>query len=159
MVRQEHQEMRDALRELADALWWRVPEYFPSILRKAAAIAVPHFHCEEEVLYPALEEVAGKQHVAGLLADHDQLASSADRLAELAKKDVWSDEEVGVGIELIHGLLQHVNECDGLVAMVERLPDDKVRNIMNSHERFNKASLDLVRWAQKVKKSPVSATK
>jgi hemerythrin-like domain-containing protein len=155
MVRQEHQEMRGALKELADTFWWRVPEYFPSILRKVAAIAGPHFRCEEEVLYPALEEAAGKQHVAGLLADHNQLARSADRLAELAKKDVWSDEEVGVGIELIHGLLQHVNDCDGLVEMVERLPDEKVRDIMNSHEGFNKANLDLLRWAQEAKKSHV----
>ncbi len=158
MVREEHQEMRGALKELADAFWWRVPEYFPSILRKVAAIAGPHIRCDEEVLYPALEEVIGKQHLTGLLADHNQLRSAAERLAELAKKGVWSDEEVGVGIELIHGLLQHVNDCDGLVAMVERLPDQKVRSIMDAHESFREASLDLLHWAREVKKPPTPAT-
>ncbi|MBI4446135.1 MAG: hemerythrin domain-containing protein [Acidobacteria bacterium] len=157
MVREEHQQMRGVLRELADAFWWRVPEYFPSILRRVAAITGPHFRCEEEVLYPALEKVGGIQPVTELLANHNQLKSSAERLAELAKKEVWSDEEVGVGIELIHGLLQHVNDCDGLVAMVERLPDETVRNILDAHKRFNKASLDLLRWAQEVKKLPIPA--
>jgi len=158
IVREEHRGVRDALMELADAFWWRVPEYSPIILRKVVAIAAPHFRYEEEVLYPALAEVFGKECVTELLADHNKIKRSAERLSELTRSEVWSDEEVGVGIELVRGLLRHVNDCDGLVAKVERLPEETVRNILEARERFNRAGLDLLRWAQEVRKPPISAT-
>ena len=139
ILREEHREVRDALTELNDAFWWRVPEYSPGILRKVVAIAGPHIRYEGEVLYPALTEVVGEEYMGELLAENTQFSRSVERLGQLASKEVWSNEEAKEGVELVRHLLLHVHNCDGLVAIVERLPEEKVRKILSVRQRLQLA--------------------
>ena len=124
-LRKEHREIREALTELCDAFLWRVPEYFPSILRGMLAKAGPHLRHEEEAIYPALTEIVGEERVGRLLSESTQFKRSVESLGQLATKDVWSNEDATEGIELVRSLLRHVANCDELVATVEQLPEER----------------------------------
>jgi hypothetical protein len=151
IFRNEHRAVRDGLLELAQCFTTRDRPEAAALLGRIATLTGPHFRYEEEALYPSLKDILGQQYVEKLFTDHDRIIASAKRLVQLAGQDNWSDDDVREALEHVRGILPHVSDCDGLSIMVERLPENTVRGILEARDRCNEAGLDLLRWAEEVR--------
>lgn len=155
IFRDEHRAVRDGLLELTESFKKRDREKVVALLGQVASLTGPHFRYEEETLYPALVEIFGPKYIEKLLADHDRVIGSAGRLVQLAGKGSWSNREVAEAVELVRDMLPHVSDCDGLSIMVERLPEEKIRDVLDARQRCNEAGLDLLRWVQEARERPI----
>lgn len=154
IFRDEHRKVRDTLLDLILAFQKRDKARIQSLLNQAAIYTGPHFRYEEEALYPALVEIFGDEYIQQLLADHDRVIGTAKKLIELASKDSITDEDVMEATRLIRKVLPHVSDCDGLSIMVERLPTEKVQVILDTRDYSLREGLDLLCWADQVRKRP-----
>lgn len=154
LFREEHRQIRDTLLELIEAFQHRDRVRIQSLLDRAATYTGPHFRYEEESLYPALVEIFGPEYIEELLRDHDRAIGTAQRLIELAGKESLLDEDVAEATRLVRSILPHVSDCDGLSIMVERLPDEKVRTILETRDRSRQAGLNLLQWTEQVRNRP-----
>jgi len=148
VFREEHRQMRDMLLGLMDAIEANDIEAVRQGVGEMAAHAGPHFHYEEQVLYPALAEIYGADYVERLGAEHDAALEAVQELAELAEAEEITPEQAGYGLELIRRLLPHVSDRDGLAVIVEVLPEETVQEIVRGREksrRSGKTLLDLAR--------------
>ena len=157
IFREEHRQIRDALLDLITAFSKRDRDQIQSLLGQVATLTGPHFRYEEETLYPALTEIFSPEYVESLLSDHDHAIGAAKKLVDLAGKGSLSEEEANHAVDLIRGVLPHVSDCDGLSIMVERFSEKKVQSILDARDRSNKAGLDLMQWASKVRKRAAAA--
>jgi hypothetical protein len=156
IFREEHRAVRDGLLDLILAFQERDRNRIQSLLGQVAALTGPHFRYEEEALYPGLVEIFGEEYVEKLLGDHDQAIGRAKALVELAGKEQLSNDDVTKATRIIRTILPHVSDCDGLSIMVERLPESKVRSVLEARDRSHQAGLDLLRWASQVRTRPVA---
>jgi len=156
LFREEHRAIRDTLLDLGAAFAARdLPRARP-LLEKTAALTGPHFRYEEEAMYPALVAIFGEEYIAKLLGDHDRAIGAARRLAVLASQEALTDQEADEAMRLVRGLLPHVSDCEGLSIMVERLPTERVQEILAARERAREANLDLLTWAASVRARPAA---
>ena len=156
IFREEHRAVRDTLLDLIVAFQERDKARILSLLNQTAALTGPHFRYEEEALYPGLVEIFGEEYVEKLLCDHDQAIGRANVLVGLAGKEQLTDEDVTKATRIIRSILPHVSDCDGLSIMVERLPESKVRFVLEARDRSHQAGLDLLRWASQVRNRPIA---
>ncbi|MEJ5250540.1 MAG: hemerythrin domain-containing protein [Chthonomonadetes bacterium] len=154
--RAEHRQVRDLLLQLLQAFEQRNTSRASELVRSIAALTGPHFRYEEEAVYPALVPIFGDDYVQKLLSDHDRVISSAARLSALAQKQALEEGEVQEAVRLIRGILPHVSDCDGLSIMVECLPDEQVKQIMDTRSRSLADNVDLLRWATTLRERPVT---
>lgn len=150
--REEHRQMRDMLLGLMNAIETNDVESVRQGIEEMAAHAGPHFHYEEQVLYPALAEIYGDDYVERLGAEHDAALEAVQELAELVEAEEMTPQQAGYGLELIRRLLPHVSDRDGLAVIVEVLPNKTVQEIMRGREkskRSGKTLLDLARGKKK----------
>jgi len=155
--RDEHRAVRDALFDLDDALRSRDRERAAGIVERIAVLTGPHFRYEEESLYPALVEIFGDSYVESLLDDHDGAIAGARRLAELTSVPI-GDDEAEEGTEIARSILPHVSDCDGLSIMVERLDEGVVSSIFDARARSLDENLDLLAWADRIRRRPALST-
>lgn len=151
IFRGEHRKVRDVLLDLMQAFQGRDKARIQSLLSQAAHDTGPHFRYEEEALYPALVGIFGEEYIEKLLGDHDQVIRTAKKLMELAGKDPLTDDDVVRATQLIRSVLPHVSDRDGLSIMVERLPAEKVRSILDARDHSLRAGLDLLQWADQAR--------
>ena len=154
MFRDEHRQIRDALLDLVDAFAARDTARIRSLLGQIAVLTGPHFRYEEEALYPNLVEIFGADYVEKLLHDHDRAIGIAKQLVNLAAREPLSDLDVATATRYVRTILPHVSDCDGLSIMVERLPEQKVQAIFDARDRAHRAGLDLMQWADQVRRRP-----
>ena len=150
--REEHRQMRDMLLGLMDAIEANDIESVRRGIEEMAAHAGPHFHHEEQVLYPALAEIYGDDYVERLGAEHNAALEAVQELAELAEAEEITPQRAEYGIELIRRLLPHVSDRDGLAMIVEVLPKETVQEIVRGREkskRSGKTLLDLAKGKKK----------
>jgi hypothetical protein len=152
IFRQEHRQVRDLLLELIEAFEGRDLPRARELLGRVAALTGPHFRYEEEALYPALTGIFGAGYIEELFRAHDRAIAGARRLVELAGKAELTDDEVAEAVGIVRGILPHVSDCDGLSIMVERLPEAQVQAILDRREESLAAGLDLLRWAETVRR-------
>ncbi len=152
--RDEHRQVRDALLELIEAFQRRDKSQAQSLLSRIAALTGPHFRYEEEALYPSLVEIFGPEYIEKLLSDHDKAIALARKLVELSGKEPLTDDDIIQATRYVRFILPHVSDCDGLSIMVERLSEEKVKNIFDVRERSLNAGLNLLDWAGSVRGRP-----
>ena len=155
IFRQEHRIVRDALLDLIQAFVGRDRSRIQDLIGQVAKYTGPHFRYEEESLYPELVQIFGSEYVERLFSDHDRAIATARQLAALGAKESLSDREVNQAVTWVRSILPHVSDCDGLSIMVERLEEEKVQAIFDSRERSNAAGLNLLAWAEQVRKRPL----
>lgn len=157
VFRDEHRQMRDMLLALMDAIEANDVEAVRQGVGEMAAHAGPHFHYEEQVLYPALAEIYGADYVERLGAEHDAALEAVQELAELAEAEEISPEQTAYGLELIRQLLPHVSDRDGLAVIVEVLPEETVQEIVRAREKSRRSGKTLLELARgKKKRRPVA---
>lgn len=154
IFRDEHRGILKTLLDLMRTFEARDLPRIRSLLHQAAVYTGPHFRYEEESLYPSLVPLFGEKYIEFLLSAHDGAIGTARRLVELAQQETLSDEDVRHAKELIQGVLPHVSDCDGLSIMVEQLPKEEVQAILDTRERSNGENVDLLSWAEKIRKRP-----
>ncbi len=154
IFREEHRAVRDALLGLIQAYRERDRERIQSLLNQIAALTGPHFRYEEESLYPSLVEIFGEEYIEKLLGDHDAAIGRAGKLVGLAGKESLTDDDVAEAVQHIQRILPHVSDCEGLSLMVERLPKQKVKAIFAARDRALDEGLDLMKWADQVRRRP-----
>ena len=155
VFRQEHRDIRDTLFELMEGFDCQSLPKIRHCLRRALDIIGPHFRYEEESIFPALVPLFGPGYVDRLLAEHDSAIGIAIRLDNIAAQTEVSADDGSRMTALIRSrLLPHVSDCDGLSIMVERLPDETVRQILRAREQSLREGLDLFRWATQIRKRP-----
>lgn len=152
--RDEHRTVRDALFDLIEAFRAHDRDTAAAIVGRIAVLTGPHFRYEEEELYPALVQIFGASYVESLIDDHDGAIAGARRLVELTSAPI-GDAEGEEGAAIARGILPHVSDCDGLSIMVERLPEETVRAVFDTRARSLEANLDLLTWADEVRRRPV----
>lgn len=157
VFRDEHRQMRDMLLGLMDALGANDVEAVRQGIGEMAAHAGPHFHYEEQVLYPALAEIYGADYIERLGAEHDAALEAVQELAELAEAEEMTPEQAGYGLELIRQLLPHVSDRDGLAVIVEVLPEETVQEIVRAREESRRSGKTLIELAQGKKKRKPAA--
>ncbi len=150
--REEHRQMRDMLLGLMAAIEANDVESIRRGIGEMVAHAGPHFHYEEQVLYPALAEIYGDEYVEKLGAEHDAALEAVQELAELAEAEEITPEQAGYGLELIRRLLPHVSDRDGLAVIVEVLPEETVQEIVRGREKSKRSGKTLLELAKGKKK-------
>lgn len=151
IFRTEHRKVRDALLDLIDAFRDGDREKAQSLLSQIATLTGPHFRYEEESLYPSLTVIFGDKYIEKLITDHDWAIGAAKKLVELAGSPEYTPDVVASASGLARGILPHVSDCDGLSIMVERLPEEKVKDILDTRLRSLDANLNLIEWADTVR--------
>ncbi len=154
VFREEHRKVRDKLLDLIQAFQTRDKVRIGELLNEVAALTGPHFRYEEDALYPALVKIFGEEYVEELLSAHDGAIGMAEALVALAEKEALTDDDVTNAAGLIRRVLPHVSDCDGLSIMVELLPEDEIRSILETRERSLDAGLDLLQWSREVRSRP-----
>lgn len=150
--RSEHRAVRDVLLDVVEALRNRDRPRAGQLLARLISLTGPHFRYEEESLYPALVEIYGLGYVKKLLADHDKAIGIVKRLVEIVEDESLEGESAEEAIRLVRGVLPHVSDCDGLSIMVERLPQERVEEVLAIRERALSSGLDLLAWAEQVRR-------
>ncbi len=158
MFREEHRAVRDALLDLIQAFQERDRARIQSLLNQTAVLTGPHFRYEEESLYPGLVEIFGEAYIEKLLGDHDAAIATAGALIELADKEPLADDDAARAVRLVRSILPHVSDCEGLSLMVERLPEQKVKAVLTARDRSLGEGLDLMQWANQVRRRPAIAS-
>jgi hypothetical protein len=152
LFRDEHREIRDTLFEVIDAFRDEDHARIRAAIAKTAELTGPHFRYEEEALYPSLVSIFGEDYVEKLLSDHDRAIGAAAALAQLSQRQNLNDTVARRATNLVRAILPHVSDCEGLSIMAELLPDDRIRAIMMKRETCKREGLDLIRWANEVRK-------
>ena len=154
VFRQEHREIRDTLVGLAEAFKDRDKERISQAIHNVAELMGPHFRYEEEALYPSLVEIFGEDYIEELLSGHDRAIGTARALSALAAKMDLDSQDSQNAAAFVRSMLPHVSDCEGLSIMVEMLPDERVRKILDAREACRREGLDLQAWASMVRKRP-----
>jgi hemerythrin len=144
--------MRDMLLGLMNAIEANDIESIRQGIVEMAAHAGPHFHYEEQVLYPALADIYGDEYVERLGTEHDAALEAVKELAELAEAEEITPQQAGYGLELIRRLLPHVSDRDGLAVIVEVLPKETVQEIVRGREKSKRSGKTLLELAKGKKK-------
>ncbi len=152
VFREEHRQLRDMLLGLMAAVEANDVESVRRGIEEMAAHAGPHFHHEEQVLYPALAEIYGDDYVERLGAEHDAALEAVRELAELAEAEEITPQGAEYGLELIRRLLPHVSDRDGLAMIVEVLPEETVQEIVRGREKSKRSGKTLLELAKGKKK-------
>jgi len=160
--RDEHRQLRDMLLGLIDAFQSNDSERARQGIAELAEQAAPHFHYEQDALYPALAEVHGDEYVEKLLDEHEQAVAAAYQLAALAEEEEFSDQELEYGLELVRQLLPHVSDRDGLAVMVEVLEPSAIKKIHKAQTESKRSGVSLAalhKGAKKRKKAAATRAK
>jgi hypothetical protein len=155
IFRAEHRRVRDLLLEMMKAARSGDRVGFRARLGQLAALTGPHFRYEEESLYPELTAFFTEEYVEKLYGDHDMAIRSALRLADLAGQGQLSDADAQSAVRTLQSILPHVTDCDGLSILIETLPEDKLRSILETRDRANERGLDLIAWAEQERDRPL----
>lgn len=148
---EEHRGIRDLLFRLVTAFTEGDTGEARRLLEATAAATGPHFRYEEEALYPRLTAIFGDGYIDKLLADHDAAIRNARSLVSLSVRETLTDDERACAVGMVREILPHVSDCEGLSIMVETLPDEDVRRILEVRETARKEDLDLLEWASGVR--------
>ncbi len=62
------------------------------------------------------------------------------------------DEDYTLTINNLRRILHHVNDCEGLSIMVEKLDEKIVDNIIKTRENTRKENINLMNWAEMIRK-------
>ncbi len=157
--RDEHRQLRDMLLGLIDAFQSNDSERARQGIAELAEQAAPHFHYEQEALYPALAQVHGDEYVEKLLDEHEQAVAAAYQLAALAEEEEFSDEELEYGLELVRQLLPHVSDRDGLAVMVEVLEPSAIKRIHKAQKESKRSGVSLAALHKGAKKGNAKGKK
>jgi hypothetical protein len=150
--RDEHSELRDVLLSLAEAFENNDSEGALEAIEEMAALAGPHFHYEQEALYPALAEVHGDEQIEQLLEQHSQAVEAACQLAELAEREGLDEQAAAYGADLVRQLLPHVAEPDEIAVMVEVLEPQTIKKLHKAHKESKKKGATLADLAKTTRK-------
>jgi len=152
VFRGEHRQMHDMLLGLMDAIEANDIESVRQGIAEMAAHAGPHFHYEEQVLYPAIAEIFGDDYVERLGAEHDAALEAVQELADLAEAEEITPQQAGYGLDLIRRLLPYVSDRDGLAVIVGVLPEETVQEIVRAREKSKRSAKTLLQMVQGKKK-------
>jgi len=152
ILTEEHRQLRDVLLELIDAFENGDSERASVAIEAMAALAAPHFHYEQEVLYPALAEVHGDEQVEQLVEQHGEAVAAAQQLAELAEQEEFDEQAAAYGAELARQLLPHVSNGDELMVMVGGLEPHTIKKIHKAQKQSKKSGATLAGLAKSAAK-------
>ncbi len=150
--RDEHRQMRDTLLGLMEAIESNDAESFRQRIGEMTVDAGPHFHYEQEALYPALAEIHGEDYIDRLLAEHDAALEAIEKLVQLAEAEELGEEQAEYGRELVRQLLPHVSDRDGLAMIVEVLPEEAVKSILAARAESKRSGKNVLEIAKERKK-------
>jgi hypothetical protein len=120
--RADHQRIMGALVRMRQAITkGDIPEV-RSIVDSADGLLGSHFKFEELHLYPALTGFLGEDGVRQLIGEHDSIFRGVGQLAELARREAWSDGERGSALKSFALVGDHPETCDDLCRYIEQLP-------------------------------------
>ncbi len=145
---EEHRQLRVVLLELIDAFENGDSERASLAIEAMAALAAPHFHYEQESLYPALAEVHGDEQVEQLLEEHGEAVEAARQLAELAEQEEFDEQAAAYGAELARQLLPHVSNGNELMVMVGGLEPQTIKRIHKAQKQSKKSGATLAGLAK-----------
>jgi len=148
----EHRQLRDVLLEMIDAFENGEEERATEAIETMAELVGPHFHYEQQALYPALAEVLGDEQAQTLFEEHAQAVEAARQLAELAEQEALDEEAAAQGAELARQLLPHVEGMDDVVAVIEVMEPETVKKIHKAQKEAKRTKPTLAAVAKGVKK-------
>jgi hypothetical protein len=151
VFKQEHREIRDAVLNLIQALRNHDQPKVRSFLTQVAQLTGPHFRYEEEAIFPDLSDLLDEKYVETLFINHDLAIGAVERLTELAIRNRISEQENREATTLCRSLI-NVLECDELSIMMELLPEEKILAVLAARERCRDDDLDLITWAEDVRR-------
>ena len=134
----DHQKVVNALFELRQAIASRDVGRVRSILEAAEGLVGPHFKFEERYLYPSLEQFLGEVSVKRLLNEHDGVFRSVGRIAELARKDSWSDADAESALANLELIYEHPIACDGLSLWMERMGAEEQQQLLEKMQEVRR---------------------
>lgn len=151
VLKDEHRAIRDLVVNLVQAFGNRDLPSAHFFVNNITELAGPHFRYEEEALYPGLLSALTEEQVLRLLSEHDHAIAAIRQLAQLLDKHELTNQEAEDGATCAQNLLTDLTECDGLALMIERLPDQNIREILNARRHARAEALDLLHWADTVR--------
>jgi hypothetical protein len=134
----DHQQVVTALLGLRQAITDTNIPRVRSILETAEGWLGPHFKFEELHLYPALEPFLGGHGVTRLGREHDDVFQNVGKIAQLAQKDEWSEQDYQSAQESLQLIYEHPISCDGLSLWMERLPSAQHRHPYEKTQEIRK---------------------
>ncbi len=148
IFRAEHRKVRDLLFELKAAFAAKDRNRIESLVYNLSMNLGPHLRYEEETIYPLLADALGAEYLEHLLAGHDRAILNAERVVEIAQAETMTDADVAEADRLLQAALPHITDCDGLSLMVETLPEEKIRAILEARSQALQTKTGLLEWAR-----------
>lgn len=139
----DHQKVVGALVDLREAISQRDVARVRAILDSAEGLVGPHFKFEELYLYPALERFLGEPYSKRLLNEHDGVFRSVRRIAQLARKDSWSDSDLQSAMANLELIYEHPISCDGLSLWMERLSQEEAERLLERMQEVRRKGTGL----------------
>jgi hypothetical protein len=122
-----------------------------SILETAEGLLGPDFKFEELYLYPVLERFLGGHGVMWLVREHDGVFQNVGKIAQLAQKDEWSEQDYQSAQESLQLIYEHPISCDGLSLLslwMERLPSAQHRHLYERLQEIRRQGTRLSEYAR-----------
>lgn len=134
----DHQKVVGALFELRQAIAASDIGRVRSILNGAEDLVGPHFKFEELYLYPTLEQFLGESYIKRLVNEHDGVFRSVRRIAQLAGKHSWSDDDQRSAQANLDLIYEHPISCDGLSLWMERLSPEERQQLLDKMQEIRR---------------------
>lgn len=151
IFKDEHRAIRDLLFDLVQAFRSRDQAGVNFFVNNLVGLAGPHFRYEEETLYPALLDLVSQEQVLNLLNDHDYAIAAIRKLKQLGSQSELTALDSRTGADCAQDLIAKVFRCDGLSIVIERLPEQSIRETMSARSRAVEANLNLLQWAGSIR--------
>lgn len=103
----------------------------------------PHFRYEEDSLYPKMRKCLGDERVNEMLNAHDGAVEGAKRLLEITGDENISEDEAEEGAEITRAMMTHVQDCDGLGVLREKLDERGLKQEFDTLEEYKEEAIPL----------------
>lgn len=150
----EHREIRDALLDLIEAFRAKDMVQVRAHVDRVSKLIAPHFRYKEESLYRSLVDLFGHEYIRERLEAHDRAIGNAQRLAQMGQKAWLSDEEAAYAVQLVREILPQVADSAGLSLMVERLPEQRVRSLLDERDQCWSSGVGFADWTVRLRNRP-----
>ncbi len=154
----DHREIRDTLLKLNDAFKNKNKQRAASLIKKLPLLCSPHFRYEEEALHPALEKICGRAFIENMNYEHDKEIIMALQLEILLARPGLTATDARTGQRLVHSMMHHIIECDGLSIMAELLPESTIKDILDTRKKARNENLPLLEWIVSARKHSLRPT-
>lgn len=141
-----YRKVRDTFGELREAIERGDSAQARESLWQVRRFLGPHVRYEDEAILPALQETLGEAHIEALRTRPEEMTERIRSLSDLIDAGLDDKTRVDRGRALVQELLVHTAAMAGLTLLIETLPLDALKTLLEVRERALIEGIELLEW-------------